>query len=71
LTSVLDGDEWSASYYRRFALGEVTSGTHFIREWMGPRAGLEATVYRKGTAEEINFKSLFAFIIISTYLIII
>jgi hypothetical protein len=36
LTSVLDGGEWLASRPSRF-----TPGTHLIREWVGPRAGLD------------------------------
>jgi hypothetical protein len=39
LTSALDGGKWSAS--RRFTPGESAPGTHWIRAWVGPRAGLE------------------------------
>jgi hypothetical protein len=34
-------DEWSASRPYRFTAGEITPGTHWLRGWMGPRAGLD------------------------------
>jgi hypothetical protein len=36
LTSALAGDEWSASRPGRF-----TPGTHWIGDWVNPRAGLD------------------------------
>jgi hypothetical protein len=36
LTLALDGCEWSAS-----RLGRFTLGTHYIRGWVGPTAGLD------------------------------
>jgi hypothetical protein len=41
LTSALEGGEWRASRPDRFTLG-----THWIRGWVGPRAGLD-TVEKK------------------------
>jgi hypothetical protein len=37
LTSALDGGEWLAS----------RPGTHWITDWVGPKAGLDAVEYRK------------------------
>jgi hypothetical protein len=42
LTSTLVGGEWSASRPGRF-----TPGTHWIGDWMGPRAGLDDVEKRK------------------------
>jgi hypothetical protein len=39
LTSELDGGEWSASCRGRFPLREKAPGAHWIRRWVGPRAG--------------------------------
>jgi hypothetical protein len=44
LTSALDRGEWSASRHGRFNPGERTPGTHWIGDWVGPRAGLDAVV---------------------------
>jgi hypothetical protein len=41
LTSALVGGEWSASRLGRCILGERAPGTHSIRGWVGPRAGLD------------------------------
>jgi len=46
LTSALDGGEWSASRPGRFTPKERASGTHWIRGWVGPRAGLGTMVRR-------------------------
>jgi hypothetical protein len=46
LTSALGG-EWSASYPGRFTSKERARGTHWIRDWMGPRTVLDAMVKRK------------------------
>jgi hypothetical protein len=42
LTSALDGDEWSAVWPWRFALGETALDRHWWGSWMGSRAGLDA-----------------------------
>jgi len=47
LTPTLDGGEWSASRTGRFIPRERTPGTHWIRGWVVPRAGLNAVVKRK------------------------
>jgi len=41
-TGELDGGEWSASRPGRF-----TPGNHWIRDWVGPRTGLDAVAKRK------------------------
>jgi hypothetical protein len=41
LTSVLDGDERSASLPDCFNHGEIATGTHWIGAWVDPRAGLD------------------------------
>ena len=40
MTSVLDGDEWSASRPHRF-----NPGSHSVGGWLGPRTGVD--VYKK------------------------
>jgi hypothetical protein len=40
-TSVLDGGEWSDSRPGRFNSRERVPGTHWIGDWVGPRAGLD------------------------------
>jgi hypothetical protein len=47
LTLVLDGGEWSASRPSHFTHGERAPGTHWIGDWVGPRAGLDDTEKRK------------------------
>jgi hypothetical protein len=47
LTSVLAGGEWSASRPGRFSPGETGTGTHCIRGWVNPRAGLDDVEKRK------------------------
>jgi hypothetical protein len=47
LTSALDGGAWWASRPGRFTPTEITSGTHWIGGWVGPRAILDAVVKRK------------------------
>jgi hypothetical protein len=54
LTSALAGDEWSASRSGRFALGEKAHDTHWIRGWVGPRAGLDDVENRKFLYEDSN-----------------
>jgi hypothetical protein len=41
LTSALVGGEWSDSRPGRFTIREITTGTHWIGGWVGPRAGLD------------------------------
>jgi hypothetical protein len=41
LTSALVGGEWTAPRPGHFIPGEITSSTHWIGRWMGPRAGLD------------------------------
>jgi hypothetical protein len=41
-TSAIDEGEGSASRSGRFTCGERTSGTHWIGDWVGARAGLDA-----------------------------
>jgi hypothetical protein len=40
-TAALAEGEWSALRPDRFTLGERAHGTHWIRGWMDPRAGLD------------------------------
>jgi hypothetical protein len=47
LTSVLDGDEWSASGSGRFIRRERAPDTHWIGGWVGFRAVLDTVVKRK------------------------
>jgi hypothetical protein len=47
LTSALDGGEWSASRPSRLNPSERAPGTHWIGDWVGPRAVLDAVVKRK------------------------
>jgi hypothetical protein len=42
LTSALDGGELPALGHGRFTLGQRVPGTHWIRGWVGPKAGLNA-----------------------------
>jgi hypothetical protein len=46
LTSVLDGDEWSASRSSNFTPGVRVPGTHCMGGWVGPRTGLDAVEKR-------------------------
>jgi hypothetical protein len=41
VTSTLVGGEWPASSPARFTSGERAPGTHWIGDWVGPRAGLD------------------------------
>jgi hypothetical protein len=47
LTSALVGDEWSVTRPSRFTPGERAPGTHWIRCWVGLRAGLDDMEKRK------------------------
>jgi hypothetical protein len=47
LTSALDGGEWSASRPGRFTPRERAPVTHWIGDWVGPRAGLDVVLRRK------------------------
>jgi len=46
LASALDGNEWSPSRTGRFTPRERTPGTHWIGDWVCPRAGLDAVMKR-------------------------
>jgi hypothetical protein len=41
------GGEWSASSPDRFIPGEIFSGSHLLRGWVGPRASLNTVANRK------------------------
>jgi hypothetical protein len=41
LTSALVGGEWSASRLGPFTPGEKARGTHRIKSWVDPKAGLD------------------------------
>jgi hypothetical protein len=47
LTSALDWGEWSASRTGRFTLRKRAPGAHWIGDWVGSRAVLDAVVKRK------------------------
>jgi hypothetical protein len=47
LTSALDGVEWSVSRSGYFTSGEIVLRTHWIADWVGPRARLEAVEKEK------------------------
>jgi hypothetical protein len=51
LTSAFVGGEWSASRPVRFTPGERAPGTHWIRDWVDPRASLD-------NVEKRNFLTL-------------
>jgi hypothetical protein len=46
LTLTLERNEWSVTRPGRFIPGEKSADTHWIRGWMGPRAGLDAVEKR-------------------------
>jgi hypothetical protein len=53
LISALDGGGWSASRLGRFTLrktASVSHNTHWIRGWVGPRAGLDVLIKTIGFA---------------------
>jgi hypothetical protein len=47
LTLTLDGGELSASRPGRFTPREIAPGTHWIEDWVGPRAVLDMVAKRK------------------------
>jgi hypothetical protein len=47
LTSTLDGDEWPASRPCRLTPGARAPSTHWIGDWVGPRASLDSMKKRK------------------------
>jgi len=49
LTSALDGGEWSASRLGSFTPGVRAPGTHWLGNWVGPRAGLDAVEKKRTT----------------------
>jgi hypothetical protein len=59
LTSALAGGEWSASRPGLFTPGERAPGTHWIRGWVYPRAGLDEVEKRKfSTLQRIKLQHL-------------
>jgi hypothetical protein len=46
LTSALDGAEWSDSRPGHFTSDERAPVAHFVRGWVGPRAGVDAFAKR-------------------------
>jgi hypothetical protein len=47
LISTLVGGEWLASHLGSFTPREGVPGTHWIGDWVGPRAGLDDAEKRK------------------------
>jgi hypothetical protein len=47
LTLALDRGEWSASHPGSFTPRERAPGTHWIGDWIGPRAVLDMVAKRK------------------------
>jgi hypothetical protein len=47
LTSELDGGKWSASFPGRFTPEKGVPGTHGTEGWLGPRAALDTSKYKK------------------------
>jgi hypothetical protein len=47
LNTTLDGGEWSASLLSRFTPRQRAPDTHWIGDWVGLRADLDAAAYRK------------------------
>jgi hypothetical protein len=47
LTSALVGGEWSASRIGQLIPGKFASATHWIGDWVGPRAGLDPAEWGK------------------------
>jgi hypothetical protein len=69
LTSVLVGDEWSASRPGRFTPGGRVPGTHWIGGWADPRTGLDAAEKKKWYLAGVsNRKIILMITIILTYL---
>jgi hypothetical protein len=59
LTSVLVGGEWSASRPGYFSPGERAPGTHWIRGWVDPIAGLDGVEMIKFfTLPGLEFRTL-------------
>jgi hypothetical protein len=54
LTSPLDAVERSASRPFRLNAGETAPGTHWIGDWVGPRAVMYAVAKRKTTTPAKN-----------------
>jgi len=61
LTSVLDGEEWSASHPGRFTSCEIASRTQWVGGWVGHRTNLDAVAKRKKylSLPEIEQKEVF------------
>jgi hypothetical protein len=47
LTSALDGGEWSASHPGHLTPRETAPDTHWVGDWVGPRASLDMVLKRK------------------------
>jgi hypothetical protein len=59
LTSTLAGGKWSASSPGRFTLGERFPSTHWIGDWVDPRAGVDDVEKRKFmTLPRLELRSL-------------
>jgi hypothetical protein len=54
LTSALDGGKWSVSSLCHFTSGDTKPGTHWIRGWVGLRAGADAKREIKISCREPN-----------------
>jgi hypothetical protein len=49
LTSALDGGEWSDLRPGRFTSERKNPGSHWVRVWMGPRAGFDPVAIQRCT----------------------
>jgi len=54
LTSQQDGGQWSASQAISFTPGKGAPVTNWIRDWVGPRAGMDGVVKIKSPAPAGN-----------------
>jgi hypothetical protein len=53
LTLAVDGDEWSASRPDHFTPRERVPGVHWIGDWVGHRAGLDAVGNRPPVVQPV------------------
>jgi hypothetical protein len=56
LTSATDRGEWSDSWLGHFTLWEIAPRTHWIGDWVSPRAGLEAVEMKNLALPEMEFR---------------